>query len=154
MQLWNVDVLAADNDPAAVKVARATVAANGFDGRIRVVRSDGYRARPVREGGPYDLVIANILAGPLVGLAGSLARHTRAGSVVLLAGLLRPQERAVIEAHERQGFRVIDRRLEGDWPILTMERRPARPPVRAGRSRARSPKTKRRLQGKSRRSVR
>jgi ribosomal protein L11 methyltransferase len=154
--LWDGAVLAADNDPAAVAVARAGVAANGLRGRIRVLRSDGYRAAALRTGAPYDLVIANILAGPLIALAGGLARHTHAGSVAILAGLLRPQERAVIAAHEQAGFRVVDRRLEGDWPILVLEKRRTGGPRRAGRTGPRSPapKRKRRLQGKSRRSVR
>jgi ribosomal protein L11 methyltransferase len=144
--LWQGAVLAADNDRAAVAVAREVVAGNGLAARIEVVLSEGYRAKPVRAGAPYDLVIANILAGPLIALAAGLARQTRKGSVAVLAGLLRAQEAAVIAAHERVGFRLLDRRVEGDWPILVLEKHADR------RARRRARKTKRRLQGKSRRS--
>lgn len=142
-------ILAADNDPAAVTVAREVVALNDLAGRIRCTRSEGYRAAAVRNGAPYDLVIANILAGPLIALADGLARHTNPGSVALLAGLLRPQEAAILDAHARVGLRLIDRRLEGDWPILVLEKSAARSRT-ALRTKA-APKRKRRLQGKSRR---
>ncbi len=149
--LWDdASVLAADNDPAAVTVAREAIAANDLARRIRTARSEGYRAAAVREGAPYDLVIANILAGPLIALADGLGRHTKPGSVAVLAGLLRAQEQAILEAHARVGFRLIDRRLEGDWPILVLEKS-------ARRSRQRKTvtvKDKRRLQGESRRSGR
>jgi ribosomal protein L11 methyltransferase len=148
--LWEAEILAADNDPAAVTVAREVVALNGLAGRIRTARSEGYRAAAVRKGAPYDLVIANILSGPLIALAAGLARHTKPGSVAVLAGLLRPQEAAIVAAHESVGFRLIDRRLEGDWPILVLEKT-------APRARPRktvTPKNKRRLQGESRRSGR
>ena len=148
--LWpDAAILAADNDPAAVTVAREVVNLNDLSKRIRTARSEGYRAASVRNGAPYDLVIANILAGPLIALAEGLARHTKPGSVALLAGLLRPQEAAILEAHARVGFRLIDRRLEGDWPILVLEKTGAR-----ARSAKPAPKRKRRLQGKSRRSGR
>ncbi len=150
--LWDASILAADNDQAAVTVAREVVAANGLADRIRAVRSEGYRAAAVRNGAPYDLVIANILAGPLVVLAEGLARHTKPGSVAVLAGLLRAQEAAIVAAHARVGFRLIDRRREGDWPILILEKAAAR--SRARKRRTVTPKNKRRLQGESRRSGR
>lgn len=157
--LWpDASILAADNDPAAVTVAREVAALNGLDERIRTARSEGYRAASVRSRAPYDLVIANILAGPLIALAEGLAQHTKPGSVALLAGLLRAQEQAILEAHARVGFWLIDRRLEGDWPILALEKSAARSRTAkrkiAGNRKSAAPKRKRRLQGKSRRSGR
>ena len=151
--LWpDASILAADNDPAAVTVAREVVALNDLAKRVRCARSEGYRAAAVRNGAPYDLVIANILAGPLIALAEGLAHHTKPGSVALLAGLLRPQESAILEAHGRVGFRLIERRLEGDWPILVLEKSAAL--ARRTKRKSAAPKSKRRLQGKSRRSGR
>ena len=141
-RLWDVPVVAADTDPTAVAVARETVAANDLAGPIRCVRSHGYAGRAVREGGPYDLVTANILAGPLIRLAPGLARHTAPGAVAILAGLLAPQESAIVAAHEAVGFDLIDRRREGDWPILVLQK--------TGRGR-KAGKRKRRPQGKGRR---
>jgi ribosomal protein L11 methyltransferase len=142
-RLWSVPVIAADTDPTAVAVARETVVANGLAGEIRCVRSHGYAGRAVRDGGPYDLVTANILAGPLIRLAPGLARHTGPGAVAILAGLLAPQEAAILAAHEAAGFTLIDRRREGDWPILVLQKK--------GKGR-KAGKRKRRPQGKGRRS--
>lgn len=136
-RLWDVPVIAADTDPTAVTVARETVAANDMSDKIRCVRSHGYAGRAVREGGPYDLVTANILAGPLIRLAPGLARHTRPRAVAILAGLLALQEDAILAAHEAVGFTPIDRHQEGDWPILVLQK---------------TGKRKRRPQGKGRRS--
>ena len=152
--LWDGEVRAADNDPAAVAVAREVVAQNGLARRVRIGRSEGYRGAIVRNGAPYDLVIANILAGPLIELAPGLARHTKKGSVVVLAGLLRPQEADVAAAHAALGFERLDRRIEGDWPILVLQRTGrAGVAQKAGTRLSRSigAKEKRRPQGKSRR---
>jgi ribosomal protein L11 methyltransferase len=141
-RLWSVRVLAADTDPTAVAVARETVAANGLSDEIRCVRSHGYAASAVRTGEPYDLVTANILAGPLIRLAPGLARHTGPGAVAILAGLLAPQENAIVAAHAAVGFSLLDRRLEGDWPILVLQKK--------GKGQ-KAGKRKRRPQGKGRR---
>jgi ribosomal protein L11 methyltransferase len=141
-RLWKVPVIAADTDPTAVTVARETVAENNLSGSIRCVRSDGYAGRAVHEGGPYDLVTANILAGPLIRLAPGLARHTGPGAVAILAGLLAPQADAIVAAHEAVGFDLVDQHLEGDWPVLVLQKKGKR--RKAG-------KRKRRPQGKGRR---
>ena len=75
---------------------------------------------------PYDLVIANILAGPLVELAPDFGRAVAPGGSLLLAGLLETQERAVRSACRRSGFRLAARVVNGDWSILWLRRRAAR----------------------------
>lgn len=72
---------------------------------------------------PYDLLIANILAGPLVSLAGDFADAVSAGGNLLLAGLLETQERAVRAAYRTAGFRLAARLVDGDWSILWLRRR-------------------------------
>src|SRR6266403_1911739 len=78
-KLWPAKVLAADNDPDAVRVARENAAINGLAERLTIVKSSGYGAGAIRRGAPYDLIMANILARPLYRMAGSLARHLSAG---------------------------------------------------------------------------
>jgi ribosomal protein L11 methyltransferase len=114
-------VLAVDIDPESVRVAARH--ARLSRARIRVARSDGYRGRAVRCAGPYDLVLANILAGPLARMAPALARALAPGGVAVLSGLLTSQERLVLVAHRRAGLRLVRRRVIGDWTTLVVERR-------------------------------
>ena len=72
-RLWPARVIAADNDPVAVGVARANALSNGVGHRIRALASEGYRNPLVRAGGPYELIVANILADPLCELARATA---------------------------------------------------------------------------------
>ena len=76
--------------------------------------------------GLLDVVIANILAGPLVELAPDFARAVIPGGSVLLAGLLDSQEAAIRSAYFRAGFRLAARLQVGDWPVLWFRRRTAR----------------------------
>lgn len=139
-KLWDVEVLASDNDPQAVAVARQNAALNGVGDRVRVVTASGYGARAIRDGGPYDLILANILARPLVRLAPGLARHLAPRGVAVLSGLLTSQEEMVLAAHRRQGLDLLWAIRLGDWSALAVgcsRRRPAKQnggPVKGRRS--------------------
>ena len=117
-------VLATDIEPWSVRVAAENAAANFVASRVRCIRADGWRTRRTREGGPYDLVLANILAGPLAGMASDLAANLAPGGRAVLAGLLRSQIRRVLAAHRRQGLVLSRVLLEGDWATLVL-RKPA-----------------------------
>lgn len=119
-RLWDVPVLAADNDAKAVAVARANARRNGLARLVRVVRSDGYAASALRRAAPFDLVTANILANPLIAMAPALARHLAPGGVAVLAGLLRRQEAAVLAAHAAVGLTLLARRRLGQWSVLAL----------------------------------
>jgi ribosomal protein L11 methyltransferase len=121
-KLWEVNVLASDNDPQATKVARENAALNGVAGLVRVATGAGYAAPAVRDGGPYDLVAANILARPLMRLAPGLARHLAPKGIALLSGLLVEQEEMVLAAHARQGLALLWRLRLGDWSVLAVGR--------------------------------
>jgi ribosomal protein L11 methyltransferase len=103
---WPARVLAVDNDPQAVAVAEDNVRQNGVAGRVRVRRSEGYRSPAVGAAGPYDLVLANILADPLCDMARDLARHLAPGGSAILSGLFDRQAARVIEAHRAAGLRL------------------------------------------------
>jgi ribosomal protein L11 methyltransferase len=77
----------------------------------------------LRARGPYDLLIANILAGPLIELAPDFARAVFPGGHVLLAGLLAEQEHAVRRAYRLAGFRLAARLQRGEWPVLWLKKR-------------------------------
>lgn len=142
-QLWPGSVLAADNDPDAVRVARENAALNGLADRIRVIRSRGFAAAGLRRAGPFDLLLANILAGPLVRLAPGLARNLAQGGRAVLSGLLTSQAAEVLAAQRRRGL-VLESELRlGDWSVLLLRKprkasRSSRPPP-APPSRARGP---------------
>jgi ribosomal protein L11 methyltransferase len=118
-------VIAADNDPLAVAVARANAARNRVGHRIRCLFSEGYRNPLLSAFGPYDLILANILADPLCALARGCARHLAPGGLVVLSGLLDRQAARVIAAHRRARLRLRRELTIGIWTTLVMsERRP------------------------------
>jgi ribosomal protein L11 methyltransferase len=122
-KLWPARVLAADNDPVAVAVARANAARNGAAHRIRTLVSEGYANPRLRAAGPFDLITANILADPLCALARATARYLAPGGSVVLSGLLDRQAGRVIEAHRQAHLRLIDQIPVDIWTTLILSRR-------------------------------
>ena len=124
--LWpDARVIASDIDPIAVAVTEENCALNAIAqgntrGQIRLVQSNGLDHPALEQRAPYDLIIANILAGPLVALAPQIAAAAEAGTVLILAGLLARQKTEVVRAYLCQGFRLRHTRLENEWPCLTL----------------------------------
>ena len=124
--LWpDAEIVATDIDPAAIDVTRTNAEANGVEG-VELVVADGALSDAITARAPYDLVIANILAGPLVSMAPELAAIADSGAVIVLAGLLETQRAKVVAAFEACGctLEVADRR--GDWTILRLAAGPQR----------------------------
>lgn len=115
-------VFASDSDPIAVDVARANAAANGAR-RITFACALGLDHPLLRRAAPFDLIIANILAGPLRVLSGDVTRAVRRGGYVVLSGILNPEAPTVIAAYRAHGFNVASWRRIGDWTTLTLRRR-------------------------------
>ncbi len=115
-------VLAADSDPAAIVVARENAALNGVADRVRVVKSDGFRSKILQRSAPFDLILANILARPLMRLAPSVARYLAPKGAVVLSGLMTEQEDEVQAAYRRHGLRCLDSRRDDDWSVLILGR--------------------------------
>ena len=117
-KLWRRPVRGGDNDAEAVAVAMGNAEANGVASLCRFVTSIGLQAPELARHVPYDLVVANILAGPLVELSESFAPAVRRGGRVLLSGLLVEQADMVLAAYESRGFvheRHIDLETGGAW---------------------------------------
>lgn len=115
-------VLASDIDPVSVAIARANADLNRVADRVRVVAANGFAHRELAARAPYDLIFANILAGPLIALAPRMARATAPGGAVILSGLLTHQERAVRAAYRAQGLFVARRVVLENWVALTLIR--------------------------------
>ncbi|HTH98330.1 MAG TPA: 50S ribosomal protein L11 methyltransferase [Stellaceae bacterium] len=119
---WNVPVLGCDIDRNSVKVAAENVRINGVAALMRCVPSDGYVGTQVRQGAPYDLIFANILARPLAAMAPDLAHNLLPGGIAILSGLLAHQERYVAAAHRAMGL-VFQRRIARQgWHTLIFEK--------------------------------
>ena len=118
--LWpDAEVIATDIDPVAIEVTRENAVENGVEG-IDLIVADGALADAITARAPYDLVIANILAGPLVSMAPELASIADRRATIVLAGSLETQREAVVAAYEACGctLEAVDRR--GDWTILRL----------------------------------
>jgi ribosomal protein L11 methyltransferase len=120
-------VLAVDLDPWSVRAARRNATLNNLGPSVRVWRANGWKDHRVRAGGPYDLVLANILARPLCLMARPLAAHLAPGGTVILSGLLSGQARQVLAAHRRQALRLQAMVHVGPWTTLIMRRVAERP---------------------------
>ncbi len=131
-------VTASDIDPISIEVAADNATANAIvlgqqAGRVALCAASGTDHEMIQRRAPYDLIIANILAGPLIELAPGLARIMREGGTLVLAGLLSTQVDVVAAAYRAQGLRLADVRGDGDWPCLRFVKRPItswRRPVR------------------------
>ena len=99
------------------------VALGGRAGELAMLVADGMDHALLQARGPYDLLIANILAGPLIALAPDFARALVPGGSLLLAGLLETQEAQVRKACRRAGLRLAARLVNGDWSILWLRKR-------------------------------
>ncbi|MGR3541087.1 MAG: 50S ribosomal protein L11 methyltransferase [Hasllibacter sp.] len=113
-------IVATDIDPVAIDVAHANLAANGLEGAIETIVASGTADARIAAGAPYDLVMANILMGPLLEMATGLAAI--ASEDVILSGLLREQADAVAAAYAVMGLHEVGRREIGEWSALRLRR--------------------------------
>jgi ribosomal protein L11 methyltransferase len=121
-KLWRRRVIASDIDPVAIEVARENAVANRESPLVRAVVADGMDHPVLAAGAPYDLIVANILAGPLTHLAPGIARGVVRGGTLILSGLLRWQENLVLGFYRPHGLILKDIRRDGPWSALVLER--------------------------------
>ena len=118
--LWpGATIVATDIDPAAIEVTRANAAANDVTA-VELIVADGALSKAITAGAPYDLVIANVLAGPLVSMAPELAALAAPGATLILAGLLNTQAAEVTAAYAACGCMLAASERRGDWTILRL----------------------------------
>ena len=119
-RVWPQPVLASDIDAQAVEVARANIRANDLSGRITCVEAAGFDHPDFATAAPFDLILANILKGPLLALAPDMARHLAPGGHAILSGILNQQAAEVVEVYARFGINPVDSDSIGDWTTLTL----------------------------------
>ncbi|HEV2078470.1 MAG TPA: 50S ribosomal protein L11 methyltransferase [Allosphingosinicella sp.] len=130
-RLWPAArVAASDIDPVSIEVTEENAGINAIPlgrarGQVELAVTPGLEHGRLNARAPYDLIVANILAGPLIELAPSLSSALEAGGRLILAGLLEHQADKVASAYRRQGMMASFRVVRGDWPTLVMRKRKA-----------------------------
>lgn len=132
MKLWpRAYGTASDIDPVCGPAVAENAEANAVPlgqrpGQLAMFIAEGLEDADLQRRAPYDLVIANILAGPLIDLAGDIAAVTDAQGQAVLSGLLGTQADAVARAYRMVGFRLAERLDLGDWTVLRLRKRGVR----------------------------
>ena len=125
LALWPAaKCIASDIDPVAVDVARDNAAINRVRlghgaGELLLTVADGMQSPMLAARAPFDLIVANILAGPLIELASDFVEALAPGGTIILAGLLDSQAEGVARAYEQLDLTVASRG-SGEWPVLAL----------------------------------
>lgn len=121
-KLAHIPVLATDIDPVAIKVAAANARLNHVKALVETVTARGFHHPIFAARGPFDLIVANILARPLMRLAPEMARHIALGGSIVLSGILDRQRDAVISAYVGQRFRHVRTLHREGWVTIHLKR--------------------------------
>ncbi|WP_394892888.1 50S ribosomal protein L11 methyltransferase [Mesorhizobium sp. AaZ16] len=118
----HIPVLATDIDPVATRVAADNVRLNGVSALVKTATAPGFHHPVFSQRGPFDLIVANILAKPLMRLAPQMARHLTPGGSIVLSGILERQRNAVLAAYAGQKFRHVRTLAREGWVTLHLKR--------------------------------
>jgi len=121
-KLRNIPVLATDIDPVAVRVARDNVRSNGIASGIALETAPGFHSTAFSRHGPFDLIIANILARPLIKMAPQLVAHLAPGGSVILSGILAEQRWKVLAAYNGVNLRHVRTIWRNGWVTIHLDR--------------------------------
>lgn len=121
-RVWHTGVLAVDIDPESVVVTDRHATANGVSNHVDAHQGDGFSADIVQNSAPYDLIIANILAGPLQDMAADMCKVTQAQGYVLLSGMLNEQADKVLEAYTEHDMSLACHIRKEKWSALLLQK--------------------------------
>jgi ribosomal protein L11 methyltransferase len=121
-KMAHIPILATDIDPVATAVARENVQINGVTAYVACATAPGFHHPAFSRAGPFDLIVANILARPLMRLAPDMARHVAPGGSLVLSGILDSQRDAVISAYVGQRFRHVRTLHREGWVAIHLKR--------------------------------
>lgn len=122
LKIWpKCQTTAVDIDPESTRVTARHAEMNSITG-MHIETGDGYKSPIVSKNAPYDLIIANILAGPLIDMAPELDQNLAQGGYAVLSGLLTRQADQVIAAHTGLGLSIVKRHTVGEWSALLLKK--------------------------------
>jgi ribosomal protein L11 methyltransferase len=104
-----------DIDPQALTATHDNAETNLVTKKIKTFLPDDYQKQ--HSDTQYDLVVANILSGPLAELAPMLASHTKTGGDIVLSGILKEQAEPLIDTYSEY-FKMDAAEFEEDWVLL------------------------------------
>ncbi|WP_273756312.1 50S ribosomal protein L11 methyltransferase [Bartonella sp. MM73XJBT] len=116
-----IPVLASDIDQIAIKVAQHNIELNGVKEYITAVTAAGFAHEEIASRAPFDLIIANILANPLIELAQEMAEALQSGGSLILSGILEEQHSQVLEAYVTQGLKHIETYHRQGWVTIHLK---------------------------------
>ncbi|MEX0370826.1 MAG: 50S ribosomal protein L11 methyltransferase [Tateyamaria sp.] len=120
--IWPARVIASDIDAQAVAVARVNLTANDMQDKVVLAEAAGFDHPDLA--GPFDLIFANILKGPLIALAPDLTQRLAPSGHAILSGILNEQADAVLEHYLGMGNSLRHREEIGEWTTLTLQKKP------------------------------
>ena len=115
-------IMASDIDPVATTTARENTQINGVQVAVECVTSSGLAHRRFKEQAPFDLVIANILANPLMSMACDISKHTCQGGYVILSGLLPHQRRMILAGFRQHGLIFVKSHIRENWLSMVFKK--------------------------------
>ena len=118
----HLQVIASDIDPIATRTTIENARDNGVAPLIRAVTAAGLSHPAITEASPYDLIVANILARPLIGIAPAMGRAAAHGASIILSGILATQAAGVVSAYAQQGIILRQKLIRGEWATLLLEK--------------------------------
>lgn len=121
-KLARIPVLATDIDPIATRVAAENARLNGVSAFVDCRTATGFHHRAFATYGPFELIVANILAKPLMRLSPQMARFIAPGGSIILSGILDRQRDAVVSAYVGQNFRHITTLHREGWVTIHLKR--------------------------------
>ena len=124
-KLWqgSCKILAVDIDEEAVWVTRQNAENNNLSTLIQAEMSDGFINPLIKQKAPYDLILANILARPLIEMSVSISNHLKTKGYVILSGFVEDQENWVIQSFEKTGMKLIKLYKQDNWRAALMQKK-------------------------------
>ena len=116
-----IRILATDIDPIAIKVAKENFALNGVAKTITAITATGLDDEEIKKRTPFDLIVANILANPLIELAPQMVPALKKGGSIVLSGILEEQHDRVVKAFEAAGAKYIKTLHHEGWVAIHLK---------------------------------
>lgn len=116
-----IRILATDIDPIAINVAKENFALNGVSDTITAITATGLDDNEIASRAPFDLIVANILANPLIELAPQMVPAKAKNGSIVLSGILEEQHDRVVKAYQDQGAKYIKTLHHEGWVAIHLK---------------------------------